>query len=148
MTLDHPTPLVTENTHTITSSYFLSVMHTTTSIPVTHTKTKYLIHIVHVLYCPGQAPTHQFYGFSRSSVQPPTTQNFYVVTQSSQFELMYTIAASILMSFRRHYTRQEGLHTPVVASSAVFLACSTKFAYCKRRTLRSPGNETSGWFVF
>ena len=33
------------------------------------------------------------------------------------------------MSFRRHYIRQQGLHTPVVASSAAFFACSTKFAH-------------------
>ena len=37
----------------------------------------------------------------------------------------------ILMSFRRHYILQQGLHTPVVALSAAFFACTTKFAYCK-----------------
>ena len=50
--------------------------------------------------------------------------------ESSQFEFTQTVPTS----FRRHYIRQQSLHTPVVASSAAFFACSTKFAYCKRRT--------------
>ena len=35
---------------------------------------------------------------------------------------------TVTMNFRRHYIRQQGLHTPVVALFAAFFACSTKFA--------------------
>ena len=48
------------------------------------------------------------------------------------------------MSFMCHYTRQ-GWHTLVIASCAAVLAYSTKFAYCKQRMLRRPGNDTSSW---
>ena len=94
-----------------------------------------------LLYCPGQAPI---------LVQGPTP-NFdsSVVCEvlrvtahhpkfsHGEFELTQTVS----MSFRCHYIQQQGLHTPVVASSVAFFTCSTKFAYSKWQTLWSPVNQ-------
>ena len=41
------------------------------------------------------------------------------------------------MSFRCHYIQQQGLRTLVVASSAAFFACSTKFMYCSNKRCKA-----------
>ena len=39
---------------------------------------------------------------------------------------LHSVSSSRLFRWR-HYIRQQGLHTPVIASSAAFFTCSTKF---------------------
>ena len=108
---------------------------------------------IQITYCivpckcpsPSKGPSSNFDSFVVCEVLSVTVHHAKFLRGDSkvQLELTYTV----LLSFRCHYIWQQGLHTLVVALSAAFFTCSTKFTHCKQRTPQGHGNETLGWYI-